>query len=358
MNTAILDDIEAIKALDSQNMLASLELLAEQMKSVFFEAEPLKFSAAYKKARHIVVCGMGGSTLASHVIKTLYTHELTVPMEIVNGYMLPKYVGKQTLVIVSSYSGTTEEAVVLLNEARKRKALIVVITSGGKLAELAKKYKLPVLIFSTNNNPCGSPRMGLGYSLIGQLVIVAKTQGFRPLPQNLSPLLAVVARATDRWGVTQKTSRNPAKQLAVATPARSVWYVGAEHLVGNAHIGANQMNENAKRFAGFFVIPELNHHLMEGMMQPMKNSENVLFVLLESEVYDARIQKRFAITKTVLDKNNISHVSLMLSEKKPLEQAVEALVFTSYVSYYSALVEGIDPTAIPFVDFFKEQLKK
>jgi hypothetical protein len=37
---------------------------------------------------------------------------------------------------------------------------------------------------------------------------------------------------------------------------------------------------------------------------------------------------------------------------------VEALVLTSYVSYYAALVEGIDPTAIPFVDFFKEELKK
>jgi hypothetical protein len=29
-----------------------------------------------------------------------------------------------------------------------------------------------------------------------------------------------------------------------------------------------------------------------------------------------------------------------------------------FASYYSALLEGIDPTAIPVVDFFKTQLKK
>lgn len=359
MNSAILDDISAIKALDSLNMLASLELLAEQMKSVLSEAEPLKLPSSYKKAKQVVVCGMGGSTLASHVIKVLYTNELAVPFEIVNGYTLPKYVGKQTLVLVSSYSGTTEEAVTLLLEARKRKAMVLVITSGGKLLELAKKHKLPALIFSTNNNPCGSPRMGLGYSLVGQLALFSKAGLIKDFQKrDLKIILEVIARAGDRWGVKQKTPENAAKQLAIKSSGRSIWYLGGEHLVGNAHIGANQMNENAKRFAGFFVIPELNHHLMEGMMQPLSNRESTLFVLLESGLYDKRIQKRFVITKTVLDKNGISYVSLMLSAKKPLEQVVEALVFTSYVSYYSALVEGIDPTAIPFVDFFKEQLKK
>jgi len=39
-------------------------------------------------------------------------------------------------------------------------------------------------------------------------------------------------------------------------------------------------------------------------------------------------------------------------------QACEVLVFGSYVSFYGAMLQGIDPTAIPFVDFFKEQLKK
>jgi len=44
--------------------------------------------------------------------------------------------------------------------------------------------------------------------------------------------------------------------------------------------------------------------------------------------------------------------------KTKLEQFGELLVLSSYVSFYTALLGGIDPTAIPFVDFFKAQLKK
>jgi glucose/mannose-6-phosphate isomerase len=118
------------------------------------------------------------------------------------------------------------------------------------------------------------------------------------------------------------------------------------------------MNENAKRFAGYFLIPELNHHLMEGMMLPKSNQKDLLFVLIESTLYDEQIQKRYKITQSILDKNRIAYQVYQCQEKTKLAQVGEILLLTSYMSYYSALLEGIDPTAIPFVDFFKEQLKK
>lgn len=358
MNPSILDSIEEIKELDSQNMLASIELLSEQMKSVFVEAQAVKIPASYAKAKQIVVCGMGGSALASHAIKTLFASKLSVPFEIINGYALPAYVGKQTLVLVSSYSGTTEEALSCFTLARKKKALLMSISSDGPLVQLSRKFKVPVLVFSTDKNPCRSPRMGLGYSLIGQLSLLAKVKCVPFSAKDLQRAVDVIARASDRFGVDTPTQKNPAKLLAAKTPGRSIWYVGAEHMVGSAHIGANQTNENAKRFAGYFAIPELNHHLMEGMMQPVANRDHVLMVLLQSALYDEKILKRFAVTRSVLERNTISYETVELIEKTAFEQVVEALVFTSYVSYYAALVEGIDPTAIPFVDFFKEELKK
>lgn len=358
MNPNILDDIVAIKALDSQSMLASIELLSLQMESVFHEAQAVKIPLAYRRAKQIVVCGMGGSALGAHVIKTLFASKLSVPFEIINGYALPAYVGKQTLVLVSSYSGTTEEPLSCFAAARKKKALVMTISSGETLAELSRKHRVPTLVFSTDKNPCRSPRMGLGYSLVGQLALFARLGYFIFTERDLKRSIDVVARASDRFGADVPTGRNLAKQLAAKTPGRSIWFVGSEHLVGNAHIGANQMNENAKRFAGFFVIPELNHHLMEGMMQPVANRDHVFMLLLESALYDERTIKRYGVTRAVLERNTIHHETLELLEKTALEQAVEALVFTSYLSYYSALVEGIDPTAIPFVDFFKEELKK
>ncbi len=358
MNPIILDDISAIKALDTQNMLASLELLPEQMRAIAHEAETLRLSARHKKARHIVVCGMGGSTLASHVIKALYSDVLPVPLEIINGYDLPRYVGKDTAVMVTSYSGTTEEAIACFKDAVKRRAEVFVLTSGGELQKLARKNGVPSLIFSTDNNPCHSPRMGLGYSLVGQLAFFSAL-GFIPWRLSEVKNMFMAARhAQERYGVHKNTAANPAKEAALKMAGRSIWWVAAEHLAGSAHIGANQTNENAKRFAGYFIIPELNHHLMEGITHPISNRDHALFILLESGAYDKRIIKRFAVTKDVLEKNSISHISLIASEKKLIHQIVETLVFTSYASFYAALAQGIDPTAIPYVDFFKEQLKK
>lgn len=97
---------------------------------------------------------------------------------------------------------------------------------------------------------------------------------------------------------------------------------------------------------------------MEGMIYPEANRQELRFVLLESDLYDKRVQKRYVVTREVLTKNGINYLDYKCAEKKPLAQVCEVLMLSSYVSFYSAMLEGIDPTVIPFVDFFKAQLKK
>lgn len=353
-----LDQRDAIEQLDSKNMLGSLELLGAQIEQVLEQAKSIVVPASYKKCANVVVLGMGGSTLGTYIIKSVFDSELKVPLEIVNGYHVPAYVSKNTLVIVSSYSGTTEEPVAAMDEAKKRGAKLIIISSGGELAKHAAKQKLPALIFSTENNPCGSPRMGLGYSIVGQMFLFAKA-GLIALPTSLvKAMMGAVAKANKQCGVDSPTASNPAKKFASQLLERSLWYMGSSHLAGNVHAGANQLNENAKHFGASFLIPELNHHLLEGMAWPKTNPENLAFLLIESDLYDKRIQKRFAVTKDILGKNKTFFLSYKCQEKKKVLQAMECLVLTSYLSFYLAMVEGIDPTAIPFVDFFKEALKK
>lgn len=352
----ILNSIEEIKKLDSKNMLGSLELLSEQVEEVLQCSRKLKIPSGYKNAKNIVVLGMGGSALGAHILKSVYFDKLKAPIEIVNGYHVPEYVDKNSFVIVSSYSGSTEEPVFALKEALKRKAKIAIITSGSELEKISVKFKIPALIFTTNNNPCGSPRMGLGYSIVGQIILFAKAGLIKLSEKDIKNISLILKKYNSEFGVNNKD--NQAKKMAENLFGRSVWYCASEHLAGNAHAAANQTNENAKRFAGYFVVPELNHHLMEGMFYPEINKNNLGFVLLESNLYDKRIIKRFEITKKVLEKNQIKYWSYTAQEKNKLSQACELLVFGSYVSYYGAMLQGIDPTAIPFVDFFKEQLKK
>ncbi|MDO8509713.1 MAG: SIS domain-containing protein [bacterium] len=351
-----LNDIQKIKTLDSKNMLGSLELLGAQISEVGVVFQGLKLPESYKNCKNIVVAGMGGSALGAHIIKTLFAKNLAVPVEIINHYELPAYVSEESLVVVSSYSGTTEEAVSAFKSATNKNASVVVICAGGELAKLAEEKKVPALVFTTKNNPCGSPRMGLGYSIFGQLYIFARL-GFVNFSENdFAEAIGVVEKYNIQFGVNSLLEDNTAKKFAEKINDKSVWFSGSEHLVGNAHVSANQMNENAKRFAGYFVVPEFNHHLMEGMMKPENNPDNLVFITLESNLYHPKVQRRYEVTKTVLEKNNISYLSYQCQENETWSQMIEVLVFGSYLSFYTAISHDIDPTAIPFVDFFKQAL--
>ncbi|HRY36361.1 MAG TPA: SIS domain-containing protein [Candidatus Magasanikbacteria bacterium] len=350
----ILDNLAKIKQLDSKNMLGSIELLGEQIKEVGKAVKNIKIPKNYKKFENVVVCGMGGSALGAHLIKSVYKNDLKIPLSIVNGYQLPGFANKNTLVILSSYSGNTEEVLSCATEAKKKKCKITVISAGGKLEALAKKEKYPALIFTTNNNPCGSPRMGLGYSIVGQIYLFAKLGLLKTKTEDLKRIPKLIGGLNKKFGVKTK---NLVKDVAEKTKDKSVWFIGSSHLGGSAHIAANQMNENAKRFGGYFLLPELNHHLLEGMINPKSNKNNLLFIFLESDLYSDKIKQRISLTKEVLKMNKINFVTIKTHEKSALAQAMEILLVSSYLSFYSAIVEDIDPTAIPFVDFLKKKLK-
>lgn len=337
-------------------MLGSLQALSRQVAQIWHEAVGLEFPADYKRADEVVVLGVGGSAIGADVVRSVFASELKVPVQIVNGYNPPAFVDNKTLVIASSYSGNTEEVESAAKQALAKKARVVVISAGGNLQTFARKNKLPALIFSTKNNPCGSPRMGLGYSIIGQLALFSKLGFLRVNEKEIVAIIKTMQKYEALFGVKSLTSNNFAKQLAERLLDRSVWYIASEHLLGNAHVAANQMNENGKRFGGYFALPELNHHLLEGMLNPKSNKDTLLFVLIKSKLYHSRNQKRYGITKKVLDKNGIQTISYACQEKTKIGQMCEVLVLSGYASFYSAVLAGIDPTPIPFVDFFKDQM--
>lgn len=358
MKKIVLDDIRQIKKLDARNMRGSLELLGEQMKETLKLAKKLKIPPSYKKINKILVLGMGGSEINFHALKALLAGELKAPLEIVSDYHLPGWVDKNTLAVGSSYSGNTEEVLRAVAEAGAKGAKLLVLTSGGELKLLAKKYKAPALIFTGKNNPCGQPRIGIGYMVMGGLMLLNKAGVLTVDEEKISGLIKTAGAYGKKFSPAALQQHNRAKQIANKTIGRSVWYVASEHLAGNAHVGANQMNENAKRFAGYFFIPELNHHLLEGLTHPSSNQSDLLFILLESKLYDERNKARYEITRKILDKNKIRYVRYVCREADKLTQAGEILALTGWTGFYAAVLEKIDPSAIPYVDYFKQQLKK
>lgn len=144
-------------------------------KSLFYLPEQILTSwkeslAAFKNQKKaqtdsIVLFGMGGSGLGGDIVKSMMRAQILTPFAIINNYSVPFFVDEKTLCIFSSYSGNTEEVTEAYKKAKKRGAHMCVIAAGGKLAQLAKKDKVPAYIFNPKYNPAGAPRLGVGYSV-------------------------------------------------------------------------------------------------------------------------------------------------------------------------------------------------
>jgi len=321
----------------------SISGVAKQAKQAWTEAFEVNFPEEYKSVKNIVLCGMGGSAYPFYIIKALFGSEIEIPFELVNGYNLPKYVDENTLVLLSSYSGSTEETLSCAKQAVEKKAKITSVTAGSKLGELLKTNNLPGYIFNPIHNPAGQPRMGVGYMVVGFISILNKL-GLINIEDALSGI---------EWLETENIEQK-AKDLAENFNEKIPLIIASEHLSGNAHILRNQFNETAKNFSTFGLIPELNHHLMEGLAHPVDNKLVALF--LDSSLYTERNQKRVSLTKDVVKQNKVEVVEVSIEGENHFEQMLYALSMGGFLTYHLALIYGQDPSVIPWVDFFKEKL--
>lgn len=353
-----LDSPQEIKKLDTKGVSTSIELLGKQCEQVWEEVLKLNLPQEFADSQNIIVCGMGGSTLGTHVIHSLYFDQLKTPLEIVNGYHLPNYVDENTLVVLSSYSGTTEEVLACFEEAKKNNAKILAISSGGDLGTLVKSREIKGYVFEPRFNPSGQPRMGLGYSILGQILIFSKLGLVDFGNGDFSKILSAIEKVNSQSGLEIKTAQNKAKQVALELKGKIPFLFASEHLVGNIHVFANQINENAKSLSCYFALPEANHHLTEGLSSPEGTHDKSVFFLLKSNLYSLRVLKRYEITKKLVEKNGINVVVFEPESQIKLEQVFEFLTFGSWVSFYLAMAYGRDPSPIPNVDFLKKEMKK
>lgn len=355
--TTILDSREAIGKLDKSNMLGSVEALYKQLTHAWEDTQNLSFTAS-ANIENIVLAGMGGSALGADVIKTLYKHELEVPFDIVREYTLPAYVNEHSLVILASYSGTTEEIVACAHDAVHKKAQVMVIAAGGTLIDLAKEHNWTYYQIEPTHNPSNQPRMAIGYAVFGTICLLGKAGLLQLTKEEVDQVAATIKDTVDRSGVEVPQDNNPAKLLAYTAFDKRPIYVAAEFLEGASHVVCNQTNENAKAYADYKVIPELNHHLMEGLRFPSSNKETHVFVFFNSDLYNVRNQARMKLTQQIVEDNNIETMMIDLKSESKLQQVFEMIALVGFTTFYLAMLEGIDPSPIPFVDKFKDELGK
>jgi len=353
-----LNNTKEIQKLDKDNVSESISLLPEQIKQVLNDTKNIKLPESYKKCTKIMINGMGGSNLGAWVLKRLFNDQLKVPVDILDGYTVPKSVDKNTLFLFSSYSGTTEEVLSTYKEIKKRGAKMLILASGGPLEKRAKKENIPGFIFNPKFNPCTQPRIGLGYSLFGLIYLFAKLDFIKLSKKDIADILSLLEKNNKGLKLSVKINKNKAKKMALKMHGKMPILVGSEFLMGNIHIFRNQITETCKTFSSFLELPDLNHFAMEGLQYPTANKKNMLFFFIDSDFYHKRIQQRAVLTKKVVKQNKIEVLDHKLSSKTKLLQSFELLQYGTWLSYYLGILNNVNPAEVPFVSWFKNELTK
>lgn len=353
-----LTNLEEIKKLDPKNVYGSTEMFVDQCRQIWQDAKKVAYPPEYKQGlrpdglkniQNIVFCGMGGSSYGGRIIQNLFKDELPVPIYTNDDYHLPVYVDGSSLVLLSSYSGTTEEVFSCAKEALEKGAKVTGITTGAVLGDFLKTNNLPGLVFTPQFNPSGQPRLGIGYNVLGAIAVLNQI-GLVHISDE------VIKEAIDELQSGKEQIKLQAMEFAKKIFGNMPLIFAAEFLKGNAYILRNQINETAKNFASFADLPDLNHYLMEGLKNPADKKLIVLFLI--SKLNSDILEKRIALTREVVEKNNIPVLDYEAQGDEKISQMLNVLSFGGYLVLYLAFLYGQDPSVIPWVDYFKEKLSK
>ncbi len=299
------------------------------------------------RPRQIVVVGVGGSAIGGDIFRTYMARQSLCPVHVIRGYQLPRWVDSHTLVVAVSCSGRTRETLAMFQEARERETPLVAVTRGGDLEKAAVEAKIPVAKLQGT----APPRTTLGSTLS---ILVALAQALELLPGE--NLLEEAQTLLSDMAQEYRPSRGGGEALEIAEKLKGsipLIYAGGPSLEAVATRWKGQLNENSKVPAFTNTFPELGHNEIvgwEGDMSPFH-----LVLLRDRE--EIPLQSRTISATLELVRHRCRGVEEVKSRGEHLLARLLSLVYMGdWVSYYLALLRGVDPTPIPLIEELKRRL--
>jgi len=351
----ILDDTEKIRAGDPANMYNKIFDLPEQMTKALKLAEVWKVGREdFADVKNIVLIGMGGSAIGGDLARSLLSGKLVIPFTTCRHYALPEYVDDETLVIASSYSGNTEEMLSALDDALQRKALIAAISTGGMLEDVARINDIPLMKI-----PGGlQPRAAIGYSVVPLLMFFEKIGLAEGMGDAIKATIERLAKDREKYIEDNATLSNPAKRLAGMIHGRiPIIYGGPPVTDVVALRWKGQFCENGKNLAYAGEFPEMTHNEYVGWSRAMEPlAEKLIAVFLRDAGDHPKIRRRMNIVKETIDRLGVEVVDLHTMGERPLERMFSLIQWGDFISYYLAILNGVDPTPVDAIESLKAQL--
>lgn len=347
---------KTIKQVDKSGMLDLLLDFPAQCRTAFNIAQEAAIASDKKKFDKIVFAGLGGSAIGADLVKAYLYSESKIPVNVYREYTLPACVDDSTLVFILSYSGNTEEALSSYRQAKQEGSCVIAVSSGGKLKDYAKRDNT-AFIQLPDNLP---PRYALGYLSIVPLCVLSKLGLIKDASCGITDAINVLEGLRNkRLSPSIGPKDNVAKSVAQKLFNKFVIvYSASMHFDVCASRFRTQLSENSKTLASSHLFPEINHGEIVGWQNPGKLFKDFAVVFLRDEGMHPSVAKSMDIVKDILREEGINAIEVW-SQGKTLLSRILSLIYTGdFISYYLAILYGIDPEPVERITYLKSRLAK
>ena len=298
----------------------------------------------FKNIDHIVFAGVGGSGTIGDVISSILSKN-DIHVNVVKGYLLPKTVDRNTLIVTTSVSGNSKEALTILQNSKKSRGKFIAFSSGGKM----KKYSIKNKICHYEVPEIHSPRASFScylYSILNVLEDVIPVK-----KQDVKESISLLRKTKKEISLTNLTNSNRALSLAKwISGFPIIYYPWGLHSAAIRF--KNSLQENAKIHVFAEDVIESSHN---GIVAWEKRSKIKPILITGKDDY-IKTKERWNIIKEFFNLNKIEYKEVNSPSGSILTKLVNLIYLLDYSSIYSAVLSKTDPTPVKPIEFIKSRI--
>src|SRR3712207_1994758 len=290
---------------------------------------------------------MGPDSIGGQLARAALGDHASRPILEARAYGLPPWTTPDATVLCASYTGNTEETLAAYEAAGFVGAQRVVVTTGGQLAEEARRDGVPVIPV-----PGGfQPRAAVAYLTVATLEVAALCGAAPRMTSEGDVAASHIQALAAEWGPEGDDDLLP-KRIARAISASVPIVVGSGLTAPIAYRWKKQLNENAKRPAFAHELPEANHNEIVGW-EGVGPLGPFSAIFLDDPDHHPRVRARMELTDWLVEPNAAATFRVETSGRNPVQRVFSLVLMGDLLSLYTAVIRGLDPSPVAVIERLK-----
>src|SRR3954451_9894458 len=338
-----------ISDVDSTDQLTDVLAIPEHLRDAQWKVESTNLGR-WDSPAGMVVAGMGGSAVGGSLARAILRYQAVRPILAARSEGNAAWTTPDTTVLCGSYSGDTEETVACYEAAGMLGATRVVMTTGGELAEAARRDGVPVIPAAGGFQP----RAAVGYSTVAALEVAAACGAGPRMGSEIDVAAEHLEALVEEWG-PDAPEDSPAKSIARRLNGTIPMIAGAGLPTPIAYRWKKQINESAKVHAFSHELPELDHSELVGW-GGVEGLGPFAQVFLDDSDTHPRIQTRMELTARLIGDAAQAVIRVESRGRTTAERVFSLVLLGDLVSLYLAVLRGTDPGPVDVLVRLKDEL--